>query len=498
MPKVNPEKILVLCLSVDQVLINTKTLPYTLVDFNRSNEYDDASVWLSFIKKMQQQCANYGIQFVVQIITSKIVGQPDKALDRVAKFFSSVLVELMFNGTLMPSKFPTLEISGLGVIPARYYAKSYMQGERPKLEIYDNGEDSYLRIFSPIADESDIVFPIDLNLRGSWYYECLPAIHTCYNNHPVTGLSSKACVMQLISHFFNGIPPKNMFLLDNDNALDINNCAEGLTPIYQYVSAKELEYLSTDSKENRTLACQRILSELESRFLARLLEIGNPRSIVHAFLKRYDRQANRSNIDRNRVGVPSSYFFTSVNERTVRISHDRARSIFVNREAFVQCFGNLLKNICREQDLLWRIFLFEPSAAITIQNYVKRLVRYMRENEDQLHDTYESTFVIMLIYLDRFLMRNPMATLNSFNSHRVVLACLQLAHKMNDDECMSDQSIANLGLVTKCDLKILEQQLLHTLQYDLHVSREQFEDYYSLLSAYQASFDNPVSSHSIR
>ena len=496
MPRLNPENILVLCLDIDQTLMNSKTLPHTLVDFNGSNEYGDASIWLNLIGKMQRHCATFGIQLVVQVITAKVSGHTDDTVDRVAKYFSSVLVELRPDGSFFPRKFPFRQIDGLGEVPAQYHAMRHVDGGLSEQIIYDNREDLCVKKQFPTADLSEMIFEMDLDQHDTFGDEFLPAIHICYRNHPVTQVTSKACVMQRISCFLRGVPAENMFLLDDANELDLISGAGGLTPAYQHISAKELARLSADSKENRTLACQLVLAELESRLFARVADIVNNREVIYHFLNRYSDQVPPKPVETAPIRLNYSRFFTLADTKPSLLSHEKAKSIFSNRDELAQCLGLLLQKISSEQDAIHGAFtLTQP--VIPLQTYVMRLVQYLKYKNDEPHDSHESTFILMLIYIDRYLRSASSLKLNSCDAHRVVLACLQLAHKVHDDDSILDKSIANIGGVTLIQLKTLEKNLLAYIQFDAFVPPELFESYRGLISAYQFSLKEVVPSITI-
>lgn len=53
------EKICI-CLDIDETLINSKTQPEDLVDFNGSDSFDDARAWINCLDELKTYCASKG------------------------------------------------------------------------------------------------------------------------------------------------------------------------------------------------------------------------------------------------------------------------------------------------------------------------------------------------------------------------------------------------------------------------------------------------------
>eukprot|EP01094_Clydonella_sp_ATCC50884_P012933 TRINITY_DN23221_c0_g1_i1.p1 TRINITY_DN23221_c0_g1~~TRINITY_DN23221_c0_g1_i1.p1 ORF type:complete len:193 (-),score=54.95 TRINITY_DN23221_c0_g1_i1:269-847(-) len=107
---------------------------------------------------------------------------------------------------------------------------------------------------------------------------------------------------------------------------------------------------------------------------------------------------------------------------------------------------------------------------IPLVDYLKRLCKY----------TACSTNVLTcaLIYIDRLVVWRKL-TLRSHNIHRVVLACLVVAIKYNDDRFCSNAYYAKVGGVPPRELNRLEVTLLSLLNFDLYVDEEHFKLYQS-------------------
>lgn len=262
--EMNPKKTIIICLDLDETLINSSTKPSHLIDFNGSSRYGDPSAWLAFLTEIKRHCELYGFQLIVQIISVKKGGVPSDLVDVAALHLSPFLHNLDKKGRIVShpkvtSRFP-VEYPGahthycfmthLGWHPKKY-AKPIQEVYWEKIRFSGGG-------LLTVNDE-----------------EILPPIHLCYDNY-AKNCFSKALVMQIISeHFYEPIPAGNVFLLDNDlsNIKEVQTGSNGLTPCYQAMSAHALEALKYDSKELRTIACLDILERFKNKILSRVSAI---------------------------------------------------------------------------------------------------------------------------------------------------------------------------------------------------------------------------------
>jgi hypothetical protein len=238
---------IVLCLDIDETVMNSKTEPYSLIDFNGVDTYADASAWTNFLKKMIRYCEERFILLIIEFISAKTEAIPDDTVEFIVKYFHEFLHVLNKNGEPIPKSY----------YPTHFILRRYLD---------ENSQEDRLYIVRRTKGD------VKVDVKNE-----LPPIHLCSNNQPGTKQLSKAWVMKAISeHFAEPIPAKNMFMLDNDlgNLEDISSGAKGTTPCYQAVSSHELEKLMYSSKSLRTLSCTVILKELEIRIMTRVAEIS--------------------------------------------------------------------------------------------------------------------------------------------------------------------------------------------------------------------------------
>lgn len=132
-------------------------------------------------------------------------------------------------------------------------------------------------------------------------------------------------------------------------------------------------------------------------------------------------------------------------------------------------FSQTLLNLCNPGPVPLTVFDSHRLPEMSLDGYVDRLLRYLCRGEE--------TFVLALVYVDRLLNKWPSWRLTSFNVHRVVLACLLLAVKINEDEVRSNHYYARVGGVPLAELNRLEAVLCTALDWRLYVSRDVYTQY---------------------
>eukprot|EP01064_Diplonema_japonicum_P024032 TRINITY_DN344_c0_g2_i2.p1 TRINITY_DN344_c0_g2~~TRINITY_DN344_c0_g2_i2.p1 ORF type:complete len:180 (+),score=27.56 TRINITY_DN344_c0_g2_i2:63-602(+) len=118
------------------------------------------------------------------------------------------------------------------------------------------------------------------------------------------------------------------------------------------------------------------------------------------------------------------------------------------------------------------VFDGSKDAGISVKDYFVRLVKYGKCSRE--------SFIVVLIYLDRF-TNITNRELTTRNIHRLLLATFTVAVKLRDDVFYLNSYYATVGGVTLRDLNIMEHQLLTTLNWDLHITGEEYRKYTSTL-----------------
>ena len=115
------------------------------------------------------------------------------------------------------------------------------------------------------------------------------------------------------------------------------------------------------------------------------------------------------------------------------------------------------------------LFHSKKVPGISIEGYLRRQATYSRCSPE--------TFLLALIYIDRYLENNPEQSLGARNVHKLFFVSLVVAAKFNDDLKLSNADFAKLGGVDKYDLCLLETQFLRSITFRVHVSSGEFASY---------------------
>jgi len=113
------------------------------------------------------------------------------------------------------------------------------------------------------------------------------------------------------------------------------------------------------------------------------------------------------------------------------------------------------------------------SPGISIQAYLERVMKYSPCSSECL--------ILALIYVDRVVQQDSRYQINSFNIHRLLITSIMTAVKYYDDCTYNNAYYAKVGGVSLAELNSLEVEFLFTLNFNLDVSLQTFEHYYSEL-----------------
>ena len=112
---------------------------------------------------------------------------------------------------------------------------------------------------------------------------------------------------------------------------------------------------------------------------------------------------------------------------------------------------------------------------VTLQYFFGRIKKYSQIEE--------STLIIILIYADRMCTTSGII-LNPHNIHRIILGCLLLAIKYNEDIYFTNEQYAKIGGVSLKEINDLESYSIQFLNYNLFVSEDIYQKYYNYISNY--------------
>ena len=100
---------------------------------------------------------------------------------------------------------------------------------------------------------------------------------------------------------------------------------------------------------------------------------------------------------------------------------------------------------------------------VTLQYFLGRIKRYS--------EIEKSTLLIILIYVDRMCITSGII-LNPHNIHRIILGCMILAIKYNEDEYYNNEYYAKVGGVSLDEMNDLEDASFNLIDHNLFIRRK--------------------------
>ena len=120
-------------------------------------------------------------------------------------------------------------------------------------------------------------------------------------------------------------------------------------------------------------------------------------------------------------------------------------------------------------------FSTKSPSKVTLQYFFGRIKKYTKIEK--------STIIIILIYADRMCITSGII-LNPHNIHRIILGCLLLAIKYNEDLYFTNEQYAKVGGVSIQELNDLEIYSIQLLNFNLFISEDIYEKYIQYISNY--------------
>ena len=118
----------------------------------------------------------------------------------------------------------------------------------------------------------------------------------------------------------------------------------------------------------------------------------------------------------------------------------------------------------------------EPT--IGIKKYLLRFMTHLEFAE-------ESVYILMLLYLNKYLKNEPEVYLTSLNVHRLLASCVLLAYKFQCDRCLNNKLIALIAGMPTSELNQLEFLIFKGLDFKLLVSVDDYDACYQSVLQYQ-------------
>eukprot|EP00927_Polykrikos_kofoidii_P043850 TRINITY_DN37951_c0_g1_i1.p1 TRINITY_DN37951_c0_g1~~TRINITY_DN37951_c0_g1_i1.p1 ORF type:complete len:358 (+),score=42.70 TRINITY_DN37951_c0_g1_i1:86-1075(+) len=90
-------------------------------------------------------------------------------------------------------------------------------------------------------------------------------------------------------------------------------------------------------------------------------------------------------------------------------------------------------------------------------------------------------YIVASVYIDRIVTRRPDLWMNDLSIHRLLLTSMVLAAKFHDDLQFRNSVYAQIGGVSTSELASLERAFCSLIDWNLYVSRVEYERYFELL-----------------
>ena len=112
---------------------------------------------------------------------------------------------------------------------------------------------------------------------------------------------------------------------------------------------------------------------------------------------------------------------------------------------------------------------------VGLQYFLGRIIRYSQIEK--------STLITILIYVDRMCITSGII-LNPHNIHRLILGCLILAIKYNEDIYFNNEYYAKVGGVSLKEMNNLELTSFELIDHNLFISDDIYEKYLAYITNY--------------
>ena len=106
------------------------------------------------------------------------------------------------------------------------------------------------------------------------------------------------------------------------------------------------------------------------------------------------------------------------------------------------------------------VFTSKFTPKISIGDFVNKIIKFTK--------TSESTFILGLIYINKFCKSNDVI-LTDYNTHRIFLTAILLAKKYNEDNFYSNKFFSKVCGIKLKDLNVMEYNFLIDISFDLYV-----------------------------
>ena len=197
-----------------------------------------------------------------------------------------------------------------------------------------------------------------------------------------------------------------------------------------------------------------------SKLLININNNNSPLNNINSIEKEKNKE-NEENLTLSKSTTAASLINSSENSNLIEtISFSLLEIITKNKEK-----KNYKEKIKSQKKSL---FTSKKIPNISIGDYLTRIKKFTLIND--------STLIICLIYLDRYLKMNKII-LTEFNVHRIFFSSLLLAIKYNEDNFYTNKFYSNVSGLKCSELNKLELKFSTEIKFDLFVDKNLYEKY---------------------
>jgi len=186
----------------------------------------------------------------------------------------------------------------------------------------------------------------------------------------------------------------------------------------------------------------------------------------HKILNDRDIDEIKDNIDKDTKNIKAS-------NHVIDIVADILEEIVKDNEKNNENESNISDS---NESAIISVFTSNKTPQISIKKYLTRIMKYSKPET--------STVIICLIYIDK-ICENSTLQLSIFNIHRIILSCMILALKYNEDDYYSNKYYAKVGGISLKELNELEYNIMVLLQFNFFIDDITYEKYQAQLNDFE-------------
>ena len=186
----------------------------------------------------------------------------------------------------------------------------------------------------------------------------------------------------------------------------------------------------------------------------------------HKILNDRDIDEIKDNIDKDTKNIKAS-------NHVIDIVADILEEIVKDNEKNNENESNISDS---NESAIISVFTSNKTPQISIKKYLTRIMKYSKPET--------STVIICLIYIDK-ICENSTLQLSIYNIHRIILSCMILALKYNEDDYYSNKYYAKVGGISLKELNELEYNIMVLLQFNFFIDDITYEKYQAQLNEFE-------------